>query len=78
METTERVITPGLMDLIMEATSEKEVRNLVIKGKTEYTNASPKTIRRWDKIAARRIEQLNAPEPSPTPIVDKQVPSKKK
>jgi len=58
---------PGLMDLISEAMSEEEVKNLVARGLAEYKNASPKTIRRWDKVAKRRISQLNAPEPSVSP-----------
>jgi len=55
---------PGLMDLIAEAMSEEEIKNLVARGKTEYKNASPKTIRRWDRVAKRRILELNTTESS--------------
>jgi hypothetical protein len=49
----------GIMDLIAEAMNETEIKNLVSKGKSEYKHASPKTVRRWDKVAKRRISELN-------------------
>lgn len=51
---------PGLMDLIREAMTENEVRKLVANGKEKYLYASPKTIRKWDSLAKKRIEELNA------------------
>lgn len=53
---------PGLMDLIREAMTEEEVKKLVKIGKTGYTNASQKTIRKWDRLAEQRIEELNTPK----------------
>jgi hypothetical protein len=52
----------GLMDLIAEAMSEEEVKNLVARGKAEYKYAISKTIRRWDVVAKRRILELNTPD----------------
>jgi len=49
---------PGLSNLIQNAMTEKEVNNLLIKGQLDYKKASPKTIRQWQKIAARRIVEL--------------------
>jgi hypothetical protein len=67
--------TPGLMSFIEQATTVKEVENLLIRGKTEYKKASPGTIRRWEKAAGNRITELNkvvkvSPKKKHTPIPD--------
>lgn len=49
---------PGLSNLIENAMTEKEVNNLLTKGQLDYKKASAKTIRRWKKIAAKRIAEL--------------------
>ena len=49
---------PGLMDLIREAMTENEVRKLVANGKENYLNVSPKTVRKWDTLAKKRIEEI--------------------
>lgn len=53
------VPTPGLGNLIQQATSVKEVNNLLQKGKTEYKKATPDTIRKWEKAAQSRIAELS-------------------
>jgi len=65
---------PGLMDLIREAMTENEVRKLVANGKENYLNASPKTVRKWDTLAKKRIEELNAKDDvvSDPPVVKKE------
>ena len=50
---------PGLMDLIREAGNEEEVKMLVVHGKENYSYASSKTIKKWDRVAKERIEELN-------------------
>lgn len=49
---------PGLMDLIRDAMTAEEIKKLVSTGKTGYTNVSPKTIRKWDRLAEQRIKEL--------------------
>ena len=66
--------TFGLIDLISQAMSETEIKELVSKGKLEYKNANPKTIRRWNSVAKRRILELNTPESLP---VEKKTEKKK-
>lgn len=51
--------TPGILTLIENATSVQEVNNLVLKGKTDYKGAQPKTIRKWEAAAAKRIDELS-------------------
>jgi hypothetical protein len=69
---------PGLMDLIAQAMSIEEIKNLVAKGKSEYKNASPKTIHRWDRVAERRILELNTPDTPPaSPKTEKKKGAKK-
>jgi hypothetical protein len=51
--------TPGLLTLIANATTETEVNNLVEKGKLDYKDAHPSTVRRWEKAAKKRIAQLS-------------------
>ena len=50
--------TPGLGHMISQATTAKEVTNLITNGIKEYKNASAKTIRNWEKAAQQRIAQL--------------------
>jgi hypothetical protein len=59
---------PGLMDLIREATTEEEVNKLVANGKANYLNASPKTVRKWEKVAKQRIVELNTSYVSPKEV----------
>ena len=49
---------PGLSVLIENAMSEQEVNNLLTKGKKDYEFAQPKTIRKWEVIAKKRIGEL--------------------
>lgn len=51
--------TPGLMALIANAMTVQEVNNLLEKGKSDYKDASSGTIRRWEWVAKKRIEQLS-------------------
>lgn len=53
-----RPANPGLLSFIQNATTEQEVTNLLLKGKTDYQNASTKTIKKWEKAATKRIAQL--------------------
>lgn len=62
---------PGLMEMIREAMTEEEVNKLVTNGKINYTHASPKTIRKWERLAKERIEELK------TPIIPIEEPSRK-
>ena len=57
----ETEIKYGLVELIQDADSETDIKSLVSKGKSEYTNANPKTIRRWDRWAEKRIKELKGP-----------------
>ena len=50
---------PGLSILIENAMTPQEVNNLLTKGQLDYKKASPKTIRKWQKIAASRIAELS-------------------
>jgi len=68
---------PGLMDLIREALTEEEIKKLVATGKSGYANASPKTIRKWDRLAEQRIKELNTPEVQ-APVVTEKKKSVKK
>ncbi len=52
--------TPGLMDFIRQSTTVKEVEKLVARGEAEYKNAHPGTVRKWKKLAAKRIAALEA------------------
>jgi ketosteroid isomerase-like protein len=65
---------PGLMDLIREAMTENEVRKLVANGKENYHYASSGTVRKWDKLAKKRIEELNVKDDvvSDPPVVKKE------
>jgi hypothetical protein len=49
---------PGLLTLIQNATTAQEVNNLLIKGKADYKNAQPKTIRKWEVATNKRITEL--------------------
>ena len=49
---------PGLLTLIANATTEMEVNNLVEKGKLDYKGVHPSTVKKWEKAAKKRIEQL--------------------
>jgi len=51
----------GLVELIQDADSETDIKALVSKGKSEYTTANPKTIRRWDRWAEKRIKEIKGP-----------------
>lgn len=50
---------PGLSTLIENAMTVKEVTNLLEKGKADYKDAKPKTIRMWERAAKRRIAELS-------------------
>jgi hypothetical protein len=50
---------PGLLTLIANATTEREVNNLVEKGKSGYENVHQSTVRKWEKAAKKRISQLS-------------------
>lgn len=50
--------TPGLMEFIKQATTVKEVKNLLDRGQKEYKNVHPGTIRKWVKLASKRISTL--------------------
>ena len=50
---------PGLLTLIANATTVQEVNNLLEKGKLDYKHVHPSTVRKWEKVAVKRIKQLN-------------------
>jgi len=50
---------PGLSTLIENAMTPQEVKNLLTKGQLDYKNASAKTLRKWQKIAEKRISELS-------------------
>jgi hypothetical protein len=50
---------PGLATLIENAMSVQEVTNLVKKGVSDYKNVSAKTLRKWKKVAEKRITELS-------------------
>jgi hypothetical protein len=50
---------PGLSALIENAMTVQEVTNLLTKGKSDYKYAQPKTIKRWERAAQKRIVELN-------------------
>ena len=50
---------PGLSYFISQATSVKEVQNLLTNGKEKYKNASAGTVRKWEKQAAEKIASLS-------------------
>jgi hypothetical protein len=50
---------PGLSYFISQATTVKEVENLLTNGKEKYTNASSKTIRRWEQQSQDKIVEIN-------------------
>ena len=60
---------PGLLHFINNATTVKEVENMLARG-NEYKDASAGTIRRWQKAAKKRIAQL-------TPAKQRKVRTKK-
>ncbi len=47
----------GLKDKIQQAKTSKKVEELLGEGK-KYESASPKTIRRWNKAAENRLNEL--------------------
>jgi len=49
---------PGLSNLIENAMTKQEVNNLLIKGESDYKNVSPKTVRKWRKVASKRLTEL--------------------
>jgi hypothetical protein len=57
--------TPGLMEFIRQATTVKEVENLVKRGELEYQWANIGTVRKWRKVADKRIAQLNPVKANP-------------
>lgn len=50
---------PGLIQLIGNAMTVKEVTNLLKNGREKYKNASAGTIRKWNKASDRRIAELS-------------------
>lgn len=50
---------PGLSNLIAQATTIKEVNNLLEQGKTQYKKVSPATIRKWEIQSALKKEKLS-------------------
>ncbi len=53
------VADPGLSTLIENAMTQQEVKNLLTKGQLDYKKASAKTLRKWQKIATKRIAELS-------------------
>ena len=51
---------PALGTKLQAAKSEADVIALLDTGMKRYVNASPKTKRRWSRIAGDKIEELNA------------------
>ena len=51
---------PGLLHFIENATTVQEVNNLLEKGRLDYKNAQAKTIKKWEKAAAKRIAEISA------------------
>lgn len=51
---------PGLLHFIVNAMTVQEVNNLLKKGKEDYKDAQPKTIRKWEQAAAKRIAELES------------------
>lgn len=49
---------PGLSTLIENAMTPQEVGNLLTKGQLDYKKVSAKTLRKWQKIADKRIKEL--------------------
>tara|TARA_B100001175_G_C19170152_1_gene477046 strand:- start:180 stop:377 length:198 start_codon:yes stop_codon:yes gene_type:complete len=47
----------GLLDKIQKAKTSKKVEELLGEGKG-YESASPKTIRKWDRAAQSRLNEL--------------------
>lgn len=54
------VPTPGLLQFIEQAMTEREVNNLLEKGKQEYKTVSPKTVRKWEQAAVKRIAEIKS------------------
>lgn len=50
---------PGLIQLIGNAMTTKEVTNLLKNGKDKYKNAAAGTTRKWEKAADKRIAELS-------------------
>jgi hypothetical protein len=50
---------PGLSVLIENAMTVQEVTNLLTKGKSDYKYAQPKTVKRWELAAQKRIQELS-------------------
>src|SRR5574339_391035 len=51
---------PGLSTLIENAMTVDEVNNLLNTGKTNYKYAQPKTVKRWEVAAKKRIQELTS------------------
>ena len=52
------LMEPGLSTLIENAMTEQEVNNLLKKGELDYKNVSSKTLKKWKKLAIKRINEL--------------------
>lgn len=50
---------PGLIHLIENANTIKEIQNLLKNGKEKYKNVSTGTIKKWEISSQRRILELN-------------------
>lgn len=50
-------IGSGLKEAIAKAKTKSEVETALLKG-TTFKGASPDTVRKWDKIARRRLDQI--------------------
>ena len=59
-ESFKKRLDPGLSVLIENAMTVQEVNNLLEKGKFDYKNARCKTIRNWEKVATKRINEITA------------------
>lgn len=60
----------GLNDKLKAAATEQVVESLLAEGKG-YTLASPKTQRRWQYVANRRVKELR-PQPKSAPKAEKE------
>lgn len=54
----------GLVDRIRSAKNYSEIEAILTEGQ-KYTMASPKTTRRWNAVAKRRLAELQKPAPAP-------------
>lgn len=48
----------GLVDNLRQSGTIAEINDLLEQGKTRYSDASPKTKRRWQYVASRRLKEL--------------------